>query len=60
MDPNATLTHLRAMAQDVLRQIDVDGEGVSTVDVEELASMVQNLDQWIRSGGFLPTDWEKK
>lgn len=68
MDPNATLTHLRAMAQALLRQIDgntVDWDEVDEVatlmeNVDELASMVINLDEWLRSGGFLPADWDNK
>lgn len=56
MDPNTCLTHLRAMAQYLLKQLD-NGEDVALADVDELASMVENLDTWICDGGFLPTDW---
>lgn len=56
MDPNSCLTHMRAMANDIL--LTLDAEKVPTTDdVEELAEMIQNLDEWIRRGGFLPDDW---
>lgn len=59
MDPNATLEELRDLADDVLRKLWTD-MGPSDTDIELLASAVQNLDGWIRNGGFLPTDWEQK
>jgi hypothetical protein len=51
MDPNATLRKLREL---VMR---VQG-GTGRVDPEEFAELVEALDGWLTSGGFLPEAWD--
>lgn len=56
MDPDKTLTDLRALAARVMRQSD-EGE-VDTVTADSLAEAVVALDDWLSGGGFLPVAWK--
>lgn len=47
MDPDITLTRIRLLAEAML-EID---------EAHALAEMVQDLDEWLSSGGFKPSDW---
>jgi hypothetical protein len=49
MDPNANLEEQRRIARRIL-----DGDDR---DAERLAELVEALDEWLASGGFLPSDW---
>jgi hypothetical protein len=55
MDPTATLARIR----DLLKQIQDPNEGPATraMLADELAELVDALDQWLSSGGFPPQDW---
>lgn len=53
MDPNATLEGIRVVAA---RMEDFDSEGL-VEDAIELATLVQNLDEWLSKGGFPPEAW---
>jgi len=50
MDPNETLARLRALAQSGHRH---------GSDVEAVAELVLALDEWLKKGGALPTQWAK-
>jgi hypothetical protein len=52
MDPNAALERIRGLVNRML-----DDE--ENPDGQELAELFEGLDQWISSGGFIPTDWLK-
>ncbi len=53
MDPNETLERLRELAAIIVRSDD------DATAAYELADAVQNLDQWLSNGGFLPQAWGK-
>jgi hypothetical protein len=53
VDPNETLTVLRKAAFRIMADPD------AAPDAEELAEAIQNLDEWITNGGFLPREWER-
>lgn len=55
MDPNANLAEQREITNSIL-----NGEAVQREDVMRLAELVQALDAWLESGGFLPKDWVKE
>ena len=53
MDPNATLSEIRALNARILDSAD------SSFDVAwRLAELVEALDDWLKSGGCLPADWK--
>lgn len=52
MDPNATLTELRA-----LTAANRDREFVSDHDATRIIELVDALDEWLTRGGFLPSAW---
>ena len=54
MDPNQTLTEIRALAAHVAMTEEWDRD-----DAKELATLVQALDEWLSRGGFLPEAWER-
>jgi len=53
MDPNETLKMIRSR----IRRLNV-GQPFRN-DGEELAELVEALDEWLTKGGFLPSDWER-
>lgn len=61
MDPNQCLEDALTNAS---RIIDHDGEDISNDEMHdlalELATSVLSLHDWIRGGGFLPSEWRKK
>jgi hypothetical protein len=54
MDPNKTLANIRAIVTE-LDRAHLTGDIVSLAD--ELTWMVKDIDKWLSSGGFLPTEW---
>ena len=55
MDPNAVLANMREFAAKILASEAEDGrESFAAVD---LAAAVENLDTWLKGGGFLPSEW---
>jgi hypothetical protein len=52
MDPNATLAIIRANVSAIVW----DDEA----DITELAEAFEALDEWLKTGGFMPTEWERK
>jgi hypothetical protein len=65
MDPNRCLKELLALAANVIKRSDLDPEEQTSLDdlIEltelgsQLAEHVQNLDQWLYKGGFMPRRW---
>lgn len=67
MDPEACLQRALDRARAVMAAIDEGGDADDATigaailhDANELAEAVQNLDEWLRGGGFLPRAWEQK
>lgn len=58
MDPNETLKACRRLAAALLRED--DKEDANRVNLgAELAQNFDNLDNWIKRGGFLPDTWRR-
>jgi hypothetical protein len=56
MDPNATLRDIREMIESLAMSQSTD----NLIDLgEELASAVDQLDNWLTGGGFLPDEWTR-
>lgn len=56
MDPNATLTEMRSIAELLVDTVGLS-RGTICENAERLAELVEALDGWILKGGVLPTDW---
>jgi hypothetical protein len=58
MDPDSNLEEQKLLA---LKFIADRGESgpPSEADVVRLSELVLALDQWLRSGGFLPSSWQR-
>lgn len=52
MDPNATLAHIRELNAQMSTHGELDGEETSL-----LVELIENLDDWLSKGGFLPEPW---
>lgn len=54
MDPNETLKKIRNLCEKVKgRPKNID------VISDEFVEAFQDLDEWIKKGGFLPEDWQR-
>jgi hypothetical protein len=53
MDPDETLTQIRTL----ITNYQTSAEEMSTSDAAELVFLVDELDEWLTKGGFLPTEW---
>ena len=72
MDPNSNLVAQLRLAREIIKlsdnapdePVEKDDELRRLQQVEDkanqLAELVQSLDQWIRRGGLLPYPWAKK
>ena len=56
MDPDATLREIRARIVSIRQRAALEGVDY---DAEQLVELVQSLDDWLSSGGFLPADWSR-
>lgn len=57
MDPDENLKEQLLLTKIIFsRRI---GEDLILEDMERLAELVQDLNTWIASGGFLPKAWQK-
>jgi hypothetical protein len=54
MDPDENLKAQRTLAQRLVEQDDPD-----PAEVLRLSELVIALDDWIKSGGFLPAAWRR-
>lgn len=54
MDPNAALRDVRYLVEALLDEGPEDPESTAGID---LARLIESLDIWFSSGGFLPKNW---
>jgi hypothetical protein len=60
MDPDTCLAEMRAIAARMLLAYDSeDGNGIDQDDADMLAQRVQDMDEWLSNGGFLPQAWDR-
>lgn len=60
MDPNACLEKIRDLYERLVRVSDAEPDApVAAEDAQELAEAVNDLDDWLCKGGFLPSDWNR-
>lgn len=63
MDPNETLRIMLEKAASILKAIDTLNMPADDVyladDASELSEAVQNLNEWLAKGGFLPSKWAR-
>lgn len=59
MDINTALENMRRYAGRAVAAADSDGEGDGQRLAVEMAEQWQAIDQWLSSGGFLPTAWQR-
>lgn len=69
MDPEANLAEQISLAEQIIEIIDERGDEDGNLcdddkdevvdNANRLAELVQALDGWIRSGGFLPASWAR-
>jgi hypothetical protein len=56
MDPNAALERIRAASMAFSQARTNDAEHDAAVDA---LSAFADLDEWLQTGGFLPSDWDE-
>lgn len=56
MDPNATLREIQKITAAYAAGVITSGEERANA-LDEMASHVGSLDEWLTRGGFLPDDW---
>ncbi|GHB52055.1 hypothetical protein GCM10010331_44520 [Streptomyces xanthochromogenes] len=56
MDPNVALGNIREGFREYEADDDYD-EAERIVAVEKIRESFEALDEWLRKGGFLPSDW---
>ncbi len=59
MDPDANLQEQRELTHKLIEAL-AHTTPVDEVDVARLCELVQDLDNWIKRGGFLPAAWQPK
>jgi len=62
MDPNACLTELLRLSEQIQEVIDEDepiDSGAAIADLDRVTELVMALDGWITGGGFLPERWSR-
>lgn len=57
MDPNETLGELRKLTEFILEDSEEPFKDL-TEEAENMATLFDALDGWLRSGGFIPTAWK--
>lgn len=61
MDPNATLAQMMSLVETIHQTFEEDGgDHIDPYDAENLASLVEALNDWIMEGGSLPRAWQRK
>lgn len=58
MDPNATLDKIKELLPQLREDADFR-DGFSFQDVCLFVEAVDNLNDWLSKGGFLPKDWQR-
>jgi len=59
MDPSTSLETIRQIS-DGFGDGDFESDALKAAKGEQLAVLVQTLDEWIAKGGFLPRQWQGK
>lgn len=64
MDPDTALSDIRALVADIRATVDgqngLDPNGPDIGELgNDLADAVDNLDNWLGKGGFLPKAWQR-
>lgn len=61
MDPNACLKNIRTIADRIIRhsQDPNSASAIQELDAVNLAEHIQTLDDWMKTGGFLPDSWKE-
>lgn len=58
MDPDKTLEQIREVRADLMDVLRDDPQSPRIQHLSEhLAVLIESLDSWLTSGGFLPEDW---
>lgn len=57
MDVNETLRQIREIVQRETSRTGYVDPSQALDDLEFLAGMFENLDEWLTNGGFPPADW---
>ncbi|WP_274916844.1 hypothetical protein [Streptomyces sp. WZ-12] len=57
MDPNEALKNIRKALQDYEADTDYDEDGRIEA-VSRLQEAFECLDEWLKKGGFPPSDWQ--
>lgn len=52
MDPNEALAEIRRMVAEA-------SDDPESADINYLVDLVDGLDKWLSTGGFLPKEWER-
>lgn len=63
MDPEEVLKRLRELSKEILSNEEDNytlGSPLMPDQAIEIAESFISLDNWIKSGGFLPRDWKNK
>jgi hypothetical protein len=53
MEPNATLERIRELVNKRIENVDA----LTVEETDELVARVNELDNWLSKGGFIPRDW---
>lgn len=56
MDPNKVLHELRG----AIETAEDDGDYVRAYHIRDIANAFEDLDKWLKGGGALPSEWEKR
>ena len=61
MDPQSALQELRWAIEDLKREFTNDDYADSSIEdtFDRLQQHFEGLDDWLRKGGALPTDWSR-
>lgn len=57
MDPNANLAEQRRLQKKIDEVMPSDDDTAYVEDLVSLAVLVEAMDEWLSSGGFLPDAW---
>ncbi|AJD82497.1 hypothetical protein SHEEN_79 [Mycobacterium phage Sheen] len=59
MDPNATLDNIRQAISDYVTAYQRGDKARQDSELLTAVEQFQHLDNWLTTGGFLPTEWSK-
>lgn len=59
MGPNALLAEIRRIVSDEVNDVQTEDNADRLATLALLVEKFGYLDEWIKAGGFLPTDWKQ-